>query len=178
MSEFKDFIAESSTPPTAPPSPHPEHKPMQTQKNDNEAYQRTFVQVAEVEAHLNHHEDGIPQMQDVISLLKKDHEDWANLGIDQKHERLQRARSWLFWIPVGYLQSHQASTSSLVAIARLYAVAIRMEHHLPATDEHYFSRLSISPINEIHRRLVITDDTKICQGRRLPNDTDAHEISH
>ncbi|KAL7795046.1 hypothetical protein V8C37DRAFT_54205 [Trichoderma ceciliae] len=153
-SEFTDFIAESSTFPTAPASPDPEHRPTQPRKDDIEAYQRTLEQVIRVETHLKHFKEDTTQMQHLISFLKGSRKISPTLSIAQQFERLQPLRTWLFWVPVGYLQSHQGSANSLVAIAHLYTVALLMERLFPEIGAAYFGSLSMTPIEEIARRLM------------------------
>ncbi|EHK49673.1 uncharacterized protein TrAtP1_010922 [Trichoderma atroviride] len=163
-SEFTDFIAESSTFPTAPPSPDPEHRPTQPRKDDIEAYQRTLEQVIKVEAHLKHYKEDTTQMQHLISFLKGSRKISPTLSIAQQFERLQPLRTWLFWVPVGYLQSHQASANSLVAIAHLYTVALLMERLFPEIGAAYFGSLSMTPIEEIARRLMSINVASTVKG--------------
>ncbi|KAG6044525.1 hypothetical protein E4U17_000531 [Claviceps sp. LM77 group G4] len=153
-SQFGDFIAESSTFPTAPPSPLPDHKPAQPRDEDLEAFQRTLEQVQKVEAHLRHHREDTTQVQHLIGFLKGSRKISPALSIAQQYERLQPLRTWLFWMPVGYLQSYHGSANSLVVIAHLYTVALLMERLFPEIGAAYFGSLSISPIEEIARRLM------------------------
>lgn len=154
LSQFTDFIAESSTFPTAPPSPSPEHRPSQPGKDDLDAYQQTLEQVQKVEAHLKHHKEDPTQIQRLISFLKGTRKISPTLSIAQQYERLQPLRTWLFWMPVGNLQRFGGSGTSLVVIAHLYTVAILMERLFPEIGAAYFGSLSIGPVEEIARRLM------------------------
>ena len=69
-SQFGEFIAESSTFPTAPPSPQPDRKPNQPQKEDLEAFQRTINQLSKVEAHLKQNKEDPQLVQQLASFLK------------------------------------------------------------------------------------------------------------
>ncbi len=151
---FTDFIAESSTFPTAPPSPDPEHRPAQPRKDDLDAFQRTLDQVQKVEAHLRHHKEDTTQVQHLIGFLKGARKISPSLSIAQQYERLQPLRTWLFWMPVGYLQNYSGSPNSLVVIAHLYTVALLMERLFPEIGAAYFGSLSILPVEEIARRLM------------------------
>ncbi|TFB00024.1 hypothetical protein CCMA1212_008068 [Trichoderma ghanense] len=155
-SEFTDFIAESSTFPTAPPSPDPERRAYHPQKDDLEAYQRTLDQVMKVEAHLKHFKEEacLMQMQHLIGFLKGVRKISPTLPIAQQFERLQLLRTWLFWVPVGFIQTYQCSPASLVAIAHLYTAALLMERLFPEIGAAYFGSLSMAPIEEIARRLM------------------------
>ncbi|KAG5997310.1 hypothetical protein E4U54_002386, partial [Claviceps lovelessii] len=153
-SQFGDFIAESSTFPTAPPSPGPDHKPTQPRDEDLKAFQRTLEQVQKVEVHLKHHKEETTQVQHLIGFLKGSRKISPTLSIAQQYERLQPLRTWLFWMPVGYLQNYHGSANSLVVIAHLYTVALLMERLFPEIGAAYFGSLSISPIEEIARRLM------------------------
>jgi hypothetical protein len=130
-SQFGDFIAESSTFPTAPPSPGKDHRPSQPRPEDLEAYQRTLEQVQKVEAHLKHHKEDTTQIQHLIGFLRGSRKISPTLSIAQQFERLQPLRKWLFWMPVGYLQNYHGSPNSLVIIAHLYTVALLMERLFP-----------------------------------------------
>ncbi|TQV99190.1 C6 transcription factor RosA-like [Cordyceps javanica] len=151
---FTDFIAESCTFPTAPPSPDPEHRPSQPRRDDLDAFQRTLDQVQKVEAHLRHHREETNQVQHLIGFLKGARKMTPTLSIAQQYERLQPLRTWLFWMPVGYLQNYSASANSLVVIAHLYTVALLMERLFPEIGAAYFGSLSILPVEEIARRLM------------------------
>lgn len=153
-SMFVDFISESSTFPTAPSSPGPEHKTSQPDKYDLEAYQRTLEQIQRVEAHLRAKNLETTQIQNLHSFLKGSRKISPTLPIAQQFERLRSLRDWLFWMPVAYLQNYQCSADSLVAIAHLYCVAILMERMFPEIGSAYFGSLSLVPIEEIARRLL------------------------
>ncbi|KFA69126.1 hypothetical protein S40285_00002 [Stachybotrys chlorohalonatus IBT 40285] len=153
-SQFLDFIAESSTFPTAPPSPGPDHRPSQPNTEDLEAYQQTLAQIQKVESHLKHSREDVTQIQMLISFLKGSRKINPSLSIAQQYERLQPLRTWLFWVPIGYLQNFQASANSLVAIAHLYTVALLMERLFPEIGAAYFGSLSITPVEEIAKRLM------------------------
>lgn len=154
LSQFGEFIAESSTFPTAPPSPSPDHRPSQPHKEDLEAFARTLEQVQKVETHLKHHKEETTQIQHLIGFLKGSRKISPTLSIAQQYERLQPLRTWLFWMPVGYLQNYHGSANSLVVIAHLYTVALLMERLFPEIGAAYFGSLSISPVEEIARRLM------------------------
>jgi hypothetical protein len=151
---FVDFIAESSTFPTAPSSPGPEHRSAQPRKEDLEAYQSTLEQIQQVETHMRHHNMETTQIQNLTSFLKGSRKISPQLPIAQQFERLRSLRDWLFWMPVAYLQNHYCSANSLVAIAHLYVVAILMERMFPEIGSAYFGSLSLTPIEEIARRLM------------------------
>ncbi|KAF4589500.1 C6 transcription factor [Ophiocordyceps camponoti-floridani] len=153
-SQFGDFIAESSTFPTAPPSPGPDHRPSQPREEDIRASQRTLEQVQRVEAHLKRNKEETTQIQHLIGFLKGARKISPSLSIAAQYERLQPLRTWLFWMPVGYLQTQHGSPNSLVIIAHLYTVALLMERLFPEIGAAYFGSLSISPVEEIARRLM------------------------
>lgn len=153
-SQFVDFIAESSTFPTAPSSPGADQSPSQPGKEDLEAFQRTLEQIQKVEAHLKNQELDTTQIQNLASFLKGSRKISHSLPIHQQFERLRSLRDWLFWMPVAYLQNYSCSANSLVAIAHLYSVAVLMERMFPEIGSAYFGSLSLMPIEEIARRLM------------------------
>lgn len=153
-SQFGDFIAESSTFPTAPPSPGQDHRPTQPRPEDLEAYQSTLEQIQKVESHLKHHKEDTTQIQHLIGFLRGSRKISPTLSIAQQFERLQPLRTWLFWMPVNYLQNYHGSPNSLVVIAHLYTVALLMERLFPEIGAAYFGSLTIGPVEEIARRLM------------------------
>ncbi|KAH8661042.1 hypothetical protein BGZ61DRAFT_369779 [Ilyonectria robusta] len=153
-SQFGDFIAESSTFPTTPPSPGQDHRPSQPRPEDLEAYQRTLEQIQKVESHLKHHKEEPTQIQHLIRFLRGSRKTSPTLSIAQQFERLQPLRTWLFWMPVGYLQNYHGSPNSLVVIAHLYTMALLMERLFPEIGAAYFGSLAIGSVEEIARRLM------------------------
>ena len=153
-SQFGDFIAESSTFPTAPPSPGKDHRPTPPRPEDLAAFERTLAQVQKVEAHLKHHKEDTTQIQHLIGFLRGSRKISPTLSIAAQFERLQPLRHWLFWMPVGYLQNYHGSPNSLVVIAHLYTAALLMERLFPEIGAAYFGSLTIGPVEEIARRLM------------------------
>lgn len=153
-SQFGDFIAESSTFPTAPPSPTPDHKPCQPHKEDYDAFQRTLQQLQKVEAYQKQNREDTKSIAQLISFLKGARKVSPTLSIAQQFERLRPLRTWLFWLPVLYLQQTGGSPSALVIIAHYYTVALMMERLFPEIGAAYFGSLSIGPVEEIARRLL------------------------
>lgn len=154
-SQFGDFIAESSTFPTAPPSPTPDHKPNQNQprKDDFEAFQRMINQLQKVEGHLKQNKEDTKLVQQLASFLKGARKVSPINSVSQQFDRLQPLRTWLFWLPVMCLKQNGGSSSALVVIAHYYTAAILMERLFPEIGAAYFGSLSIGPVEEIARRL-------------------------
>lgn len=153
-SQFGDFIAESSTFPTAPASPSPDHTPSQPRKEDLDAFQHAMHQLHKLEAHFKlHHEDN-KSIQQLISFLKGSKKVFPSLSVSQQFERLRPLRTWLFWLPVMYLQQTGGSPNALVLIAHYYTVALLMERLFPEIGAAYFGSMTIGPVEEIARRLL------------------------
>lgn len=152
-SQFGDFIAESSTFPTAPPSPTPDHKPCQPRKEDLDAFQKTLQQLQKVETHLKQNREDTKWMTQLISFLKGARKVSPTLSVSQQFERLRPLRTWLFWLPVMALQQTRGSPNALVIIAHYYTVALLMERLFPEIGAAYFGSLCINPVEEIARRL-------------------------
>lgn len=153
-SQFGEFIAESSTFPTAPPSPQPDRKPNQPHKEDLEAFQRTINQLAKVEAHLKQNKEDPQLIQQLASFLKGARKVSPIQSIEDQFDRLRPLRTWLFWLPVGCLKENGASPSALVVIAHYYTAAMMMERLFPEIGAAYFGSLAIGPVEEIARRLL------------------------
>lgn len=154
-SQFGDFIAESSTFPTAPPSPTPDHKPSQPRKEDLDAFTRTLQQLQKLETHVKQSRQAqdAQSVAQLMSFLKGARKVSPAMSANDQFERLRPLRNWLFWLPVLYLQQTAGSPNALVIIAHYYTVALMMERLFPEIGAAYFGSLSIGPVEEIARRL-------------------------
>lgn len=152
-SQFGEFIAESSTFPTAPPSPVPDHKPNQPRKEDLDFFLRTTQQLQNVEVYLKHNKEDTRAISQLITFVKGARKE-SNTPVAQQFARLRPLRDWLFWTPVRYFQSAGSSPGALITIAHLYTVALAMERLFPEIGAAYFGSLSIGPVEEIARRLL------------------------
>ncbi|KAK4181455.1 hypothetical protein QBC36DRAFT_83363 [Triangularia setosa] len=150
---FGDFIAESSTFPTGPPSPTPEHQPSQPCEADLESFQRTLKQLQKLETHLKHSHEPTKPITQLIAFMKGSRKIVLTQPLHQQFERLRSLRTWLFWLPVEMLQQGRGSANSLVVIAHYYTAALLMERLFPDIGAAYFGSLAVKPIEEIHRRL-------------------------
>ncbi|KAI1111961.1 hypothetical protein F5Y14DRAFT_453554 [Nemania sp. NC0429] len=153
-SQFGEFIAESSTFPTAPPSPQPDRKPNQPHKEDLEAFQRNINQLSKVETHLKQNKEDPQLIQQLASFLKGARKVSPIQSIEDQFDRLRPLRTWLFWLPVGCLKENGASPSALLVIAHYYTAAMMMERLFPEIGAAYFGSLAIGPVEEIARRLL------------------------
>jgi hypothetical protein len=153
-SQFGDFIAESSTFPTAPPSPTPDHKPSQPRQEDLDAFTRTLTQLQKVEAHLKANKEDTKSIQQLSGFLKAARKVSSSISVSSQFERLRPLRTWLFWLPVQYLKQTGGSPTALVIIAHYYTVALMMERLFPEIGAAYFGSLSLGPVEEIARRLL------------------------
>lgn len=153
-SQFADFIGETTTFPTAPPSPTPDHKPRLPSKDDVEpSLSRMLQHLQKLEAQLKQNREDTKLVAQLVSFLKGTRKVDPALQVADQFERLKPLRDWLFWLPVGQLQQTHASPSSLIIIAHYYAVALLMERMFPEIGAAYFGSLSIGPLEEISRRL-------------------------
>lgn len=162
-SQFGDFIAESSTFPTAPSSPSPDHRPSQPRQEDLDAYQRTLEQLQKVETYLKQGKQDTKSIQQLIGFLKGSRKVSPTLSVAQQFERLRPLRTWLFWLPVLHLKQSGGSSNSLLIIAHYYTVALLMERLFPEIGAAYFGSLSLGPVESIARRLL---SINITQGER------------
>lgn len=165
-SHFRDFIAESSTFPTAPPSPTPDHKPSQPRKEDLAAFDRTFQQLQAVEAHLKHIGEDTTQFVRLINFLKGVRKVSPSLSVAQQFDRLQPLRKWVLWLPVFYLQQTGGSPSALLTIAYYYTVALLMERLFPEIGAAYFGSLAMAPVEAIYQRLLLIQNTAGLEGEQ------------
>ncbi|KAK4104777.1 hypothetical protein N658DRAFT_188789 [Parathielavia hyrcaniae] len=152
-SQFGDFIAESSTFPTAPPSPTPDHQPSQPREDDLEAFQRALQQLQKLETFLKKNREDTKAVAQLITFMKGSRKVTSSLSVAQQFDRLKPLRTWLFWLPVMYLQRNGASPSALVVIAQYYTAALLMERLFPEIGAAYFGSMTIGPVEQIARRL-------------------------
>jgi hypothetical protein len=152
-SQFGDFIAESSTFPTAPPSPTPDHQPSQPREDDMEAFQRVLQQLQKLETYLKKNREDTKPVAQLITFMKGSRKVTSSLSVAQQFDRLKPLRAWLFWLPVAYLQRNGASPSALVVIAHYYTAALLMERLFPEIGAAYFGSMTIGPVEDIARRL-------------------------
>jgi hypothetical protein len=152
---FVDFINDSRTFPTAPPSPALDHKSSQPAKEDLDAYQQTLQQLQTVEAYLKHskQEALTKSMGLLISFLKGSRKVSPTYSVVQQFDRLRPLRTYLFWLPIEFLQKNGASPNALVTMAQYYMVSLLMERLFPEIGAAYFGSLCIGPAEDIARRL-------------------------
>jgi len=153
-SQFGEFIAESTTFPTAPPSPSPDHRTRQPLPEDLDAYSRTLRQLQKVETHLRHIKEDPKPISQLITFMKGARKVTSTNGVGQQFERLRPLRTWLFWLPVMFLQKAGGSPTALLTIAHYYTVAMLMERLFPEIGAAYFGSLALGPVEDIARRLL------------------------
>lgn len=163
-SQFGDFIAESSTFPTAPPSPAPDHQPSQPRDDDLEAFHRTLQQLQKLEAYLKKNRLDTKPVVQLVTFLKGSRKVTSSLSVTQQFDRLKPLRTWLFWLPVMHLQRDGASPSGLVVIAHYYTAALLMERLFPEIGAAYFGSMTIGPVEEIARRLLAIRNSGHLEG--------------
>lgn len=165
-SRFGDFIAESSTFPTAPPSPTPDHQPSQPREDDLEAFQRILKQLQKLETFLKQNREDTKPVSQLITFMKGSRKVTSSLPVNQQFDRLRPLRTWLFWLPVASLQQTHGSPSSLLVIAHYYTAALLMERLFPEIGAAYFGSLTIGPVEEIARRVFALDNSAGLDGAR------------
>lgn len=163
-SQFGDFIAERSTFPTAPASPAPDHKPNQPHKEDLAVIQQTLQQLQKVEAHLKQSGEDTSQFSQLIAFVKAARKISPMTSVSQQFDHLQPLRQWLFWLPVHFLKQWGASPNSLVVIAHYYTVALLMERLFPEIGAAYFGSMTISPVEEIAKRVYWIENSSVGDG--------------
>lgn len=153
-SQFGDFIAEQSTFPTAPPSPIPNARELsQPRKVDLEALQNAYGQLQHVEKVLEECGEDTKAILELKSFVKSIRKVSASQTPAERFEMLNPLRTWLFWLPITYLQQAQENPYALVVLAYYYTIALVVEPIFPEVGAAYFGSLSLQPIEEIARRL-------------------------
>lgn len=152
-SQFGDFIAEQSTFPTAPPSPIPNKKLRQPLKQDIDTLQRAYAQLQTVGNVLVERSEDTQAISQLIGFIGGIRNVTPAHTAAQRFEMLNPLRTWLFWLPVMYLQQRRVSSYALVVLAYYYTIALVVEPIFPEVGAAYFGSLSLGPIEEIARRL-------------------------
>jgi hypothetical protein len=152
-SQFGDFIAEQSTFPTAPPSPVPNVKLSQPRKQDLDALQHAYGQLQHVEAALAAKKEDTKAIGQLMAFVRGIRKVTPSHTAAERFEMLNPLRTWLFWLPVMFLQQARGSPYALVTLAYYYTVALVVEPIFPEVGAAYFGSLSLGPIEEIARRL-------------------------
>jgi hypothetical protein len=153
-SQFGDFIAEQSTFPTAPPSPIPNAKNVtQPRKQDLDALQHTCNQLQHVERVLQDNKEDSKAITQLLTFVRGVRNVTPSQTAAQRFEMLNPLRTWLFWLPVMYLQQARGNPYALITLAYYYTVALVVEPIFPEVGAAYFGSLSLGPIEEIARRL-------------------------
>ncbi|KFZ08382.1 hypothetical protein V501_05967 [Pseudogymnoascus sp. VKM F-4519 (FW-2642)] len=152
-SQFGDFIAEQSTFPTAPPSPIPNRKLSEPLKQDIEALGEAHAQLQMVEKFLVESGEDTQAIVQLASFVRGIRKVTPAHTAAQRFEMLNPLRTWLFWLPVMYLQQPHVSPYALVVLAYYYTVALVVEPIFPEVGAAYFGSLSLGPIEQIARRL-------------------------
>lgn len=150
---FGDFIAETSTFPTAPPSPTPDHKPSEPHQDDHDAFDRTLQQLRKVQDHLKQKGEDPKTIIQLSTFLKGARKVTSSMSVSTQFERLRQLRTWMFFLPVMCLQQTHASPSTLLVIAHYYTAALVMERLFPEIGASYFGSMAIRPLEQIARQL-------------------------
>ena len=151
-SRFEDFIAEKNTFPTAPPSPD---TPFNNPKHaDLDALRVASLQLRKLEAYLKGDIEGTEAIIQLINFVEGLRTLSPNHTTTQRFDMLDPLRTWLLWLPVTYVQKERMPLSAFVILAYYYTTALMVEPLFPEIGAAYFGSLSLSPIEEIARRLV------------------------
>lgn len=151
-SQLSDFIVHTGAFSTSLSLPTPDYYLSQQRKKE---IQRALEQVQKLQACLEQHGEAT-QIQYLVCFLKSCLTIGPKLSIEEQYMHLKPLRTWLFWMPVGYLQNSRIDTDSLLATAYLYAVALLMEPLFPEIGAAYYGTLCTKPIEEIFKRLIST----------------------
>lgn len=153
-SQFGDFIAEQSTFPTAPPSPAPNARPLtQPRKADLDALQVAYQHLHHVQTVLTEVKEDTKAIVELRNFVRSIRKVSAAQTPAQRFEMLNPLRTWLFWLPVMYLQQARENPYALVVLAYYYTIALIVEPIFPEVGAAYFGSMSLQPIEEIARRL-------------------------
>ena len=108
-SQFAEFMAETTTFPTAPPSPTPDHKPTLPSKEDVEpSLSRMLQHLQKLEAQLKQNREDTTLVAQLVSFLKGTRKVDPALQVADQFERLKPLRDWLFWLPVIVVASRRS----------------------------------------------------------------------
>lgn len=168
-SQFGDFIAEQSTFPTAPPSPAPNaREPCQPRKADLDALQIANQHLHHVQSVLTEFKEDTKAIVELRNFIRSIKRVSASQTPAQRFEMLNPLRTWLFWLPIMYLQQARENPYALVVLAYYYTVALVVEPIFPEVGAAYFGSLSLQPIEEIARRLFSVNVSQTTANLQTP----------
>lgn len=159
-SHFADFMDEQQTFPRASPSPLPldPQQIREPRREDLRALQHVYRALQNVESYVAGKDEETRRTKELMSFIRSLRSFLPVPTPAQQFDLLHPLRSWLFWLPVSFLQRVERDASMLVVLAHFYAAALAMGPVFPDIGAAYFGSMSISPIEEIMNSLSRMQD--------------------
>ena len=150
-SHFADFMDEQPTFPRAPASPLPLDplQPREPRQEDLSSLQHVHHALRNLETYVAGKEEETKRVKELMSFVRSLRSFLPVTSYAQQFELLHPLRSWLFWLPISFLQRPKREPSVMLVLAHFYAVALAMAPIFPEIGSAYFASMSISPIEEI-----------------------------
>ncbi|KAH0543241.1 hypothetical protein FGG08_002405 [Glutinoglossum americanum] len=156
-SQFADFMNEQATFPSIQPSPTMglgSHRGKEPRREDLTALQHTFASLQRVGSYLVGKHEETQHLNELMSFIRSLRQSLPVKTPAEQFELLHPLRSWLLWLPIAYSRRVNRDPSVVLLLAHFYAVALAVEPLFPAVGAAYFGSLSVSPIEEIYRKLA------------------------
>lgn len=161
-SHFADFMDEQPTFPRAPSTPLPLDPlaPREARPEDLSSLQHVHRALRNLEAYVAGQEEETKRLKELMSFIRSLRSFLPVTSPAQQFELLHPLRSWLFWLPISFLQRPKREASTLLVLAHFYAVALALSPIFTEVGAAYFGSMSISPIEEIMDNLTRMQETQ------------------
>lgn len=117
---------------------------------------RVTAALHELRARLANNDELSRRVVQLLSFLQKLREDFPLQAPEQAFERLQKLRSWLFWLPPAMFRPQEgiSDQGAFTVLAHFFAVALALDPLFPEIGGAYLGSMSVPPVEEMRRILL------------------------
>ncbi|KZF23639.1 hypothetical protein L228DRAFT_267618 [Xylona heveae TC161] len=154
-SNFTAFMDEQATFPKAPASPHSMHSGVsdRAQLQQLGVLGPLFDSLQRLRPYVAGRVEEMRAVDDLSNFISTLGSTLPVTNAEEQFQLLHPLRSWLFWIPISFLNCPKTDLQVMAVLAHFYAAALAVEPLFPAAGVAYFSGLSVGPIEEMHKML-------------------------
>ena len=139
--------SETSASPTFTPARSP-------RLEDLAGLDRSIVALQDLQTRLVDNEGFSRRLSQLLEFLQQLRCDIPIPEAERAFERLQRLRSWLFWLPPAMLRAGDSDLGAMAVLSQFFAAALTLEPLFPEIGGAYLGSMSIGPIEEVQRILL------------------------
>jgi hypothetical protein len=117
---------------------------------------RVTTALHELRARLANNDELSHHVVQLLNFLQKLREDFPLQAPEEAFERLQKLRSWLFWLPPAMFRSQEgiSDQGAFAVLAHFFAVALALDPLFPEIGGAYLGSMSVPPVEEMRRILL------------------------